>query len=757
MEWIKRNEALLIEELETRRQAGLPIQVVVRVEKITPLMPEYCQIIPDFCHLDVIKEETSASDEDPKREIWERPEEIRKANDFEKLPDGLDDVDEENNGELENMSEVNLSETIISECHLERLESPSLVRESEILRFADIITTENECVVELETLEPLKKLLLDVNNIKINECTQHETLSVSSNNLNSKTQENGYTVEEHIQNDEHQTHGNIDNSIKENCNHEQNTVITNTLLEKDVSYDDNAHYYQTNSSIEVNRKDQQINKLDILNVKSQFFNNCCISAEPKCRTNNMDKYNELSQSNHQVNIIEVPYQENIDKQINHSEVLNTKSQFIKSSTSTESKMIEVSRQENTDKRVSYLDIFNNKYSHLTEPKSNTNRKKYNVFSKNEHHIKIVEVSNQGNAAEQEESSDDSTIKPCDIYNYKYKPRNQNKVTINDKLKQIARLLQDETDDYEEIQSSQVNSRCVSISSDADVDTDWVSFTLSDGESSKSLCLSPSQLRSSHAPSTATETSEIIDLHNKFRDRTRSANLFPQQDITPVEILGFDYTSPSPSPSKSYTSEVVDEACRMCGTSDEPLSDAECLVSLRKYRETRSRLLDVIQKEQRLNRSVIDRPSAMPTFIDTLSVPDNHTRELMYTEYMEKVKERENRLHNKVIRITKASRPLSSGSLQALNDVDAEFLIKARERLEKLGFEADVDIVVNDEYYPKHLVDIVPEDEVCIEEMHKNGESSGLGVYTVFFFRFRFCVFFFFTFFLLTRFLQCGQV
>jgi hypothetical protein len=158
-----------------------------------------------------------------------------------------------------------------------------------------------------------------------------------------------------------------------------------------------------------------------------------------------------------------------------------------------------------------------------------------------------------------------------------------------------------------------------------------------------------------------------------------------------------------------------------------LSDAECLVSLRKYRETRSRLLDVIQKEQQLNRSVIDRPSPMPTFMDTLSFPDNHTRELMYAEYMEKVKERENRLQNKVIRITKASRPLSSGTLQSLNDIDAEFVTKARERLDKLGVEADVHIEVKDEYYPKHLVDIVPEEEVCIEEVHMNGESSGLRV------------------------------
>lgn len=709
----------------------MPIQVVVRVEKITPSMPEYCQIIPDFCHLDIIKEETSASDEDPKKET-------RKANDFEKLPDSWDDVNYEKNGELENISKVNINEIVPSECHLERLESPSLVRESEILRFADIVTTENECVVELETFEPLKKLSININDIDIAECTEHEMSSILSNNSNSKAHEKGCTMEGDTQNDDDKIYKYIDNSLKENCNSKQDTVITNIILHEDCSNDDDAHY-QTNNYIEVYCKDQQINKLDVLNEKSQFHNNYSILTEPKCRTNNIKKYNELSQSNHHVKIIEALHLENTDKQINHPEILNVKSQFVNSSLSTESKTIEVSRQENTDKRVSYLDISNNKYSNSTEHESDTNTKKYNAFSKNEHHVKIVEISHQGNTAEHDESSDDSTIKPCDIYNYRYKQRNQNKVSINDKLKQIARLLQDETDDYEEIQSSQVNSRCVSIASDADVDTDWVSFTLSDGESSKSLCLSPSQLRSSHAPSTATGTSEIIDLHKKFMDRTRSPNPFSQQDIAPIEILGFDHTSPSSSPSKSYTSEVIDEACRMCGTSDEPLSDAECLVSLRKYRETRSRLLDVIQKQQRLDRSVIDRPSIMPTFIDTLSVPDNHTRELMYTEYMEKVKERENRLHNKVIRITKASRPLSSGSAQTLNDVDAEFLTKARERLEKLGFEADVDIVVNNEYYPRHLVDIVPEDEVCIEEVHMNGESSGLVVCTVFF-DFFFCYF-----------------
>jgi len=431
-----------------------------------------------------------------------------------------------------------------------------------------------------------------------------------------------------------------------------------------------------------------------------------------------EKFNELfSQEdvNHKENLNSIYFK---DKHVKNEEVFNTKSQFNNSST-------------------------------LTDLKCNKNTTENNEYIKNEHYFKNIEVPHLDNT-EHEESSDESTIKQYQTFNYKYKKRNKNKVSINDKLKQIAIFLQgDTTDDYEELQILEKTSRCVS-SSDADVDTDWVSFTLSDGESSKSLCLSPSQLKSGCAPSTASETSEIIDLHNKFINRTRSPNLLPHRDTPPVEILSYS-ESPSASPSKSYyTSEVFDEACRMCGTSDEPLSDAECLVSLRKYRETRSRLLDVIQKEQRLNRSVIDRPSSMSTFIDTLSVPDNHTRELMYTEYMEKVKERENRLQNKVIRITKASRPLSSGTLQALNDIDAEFLTKARERLEKLGVESGVDVdgLRDDEYYPKHLVDIVPAEEVCIEEVQMiNGELSGLTVYLRFLFYFV----------LLTRFLLCGQV
>lgn len=667
LEWIKRNEALLIAELETRRQAGLPIQVVVRVEKITPSTPEYCQIIPDFCHLDVIKEETSASDEDRKRDTC----------DFENLPVSRRDGDDEENCELENISEVNHNEATTLECRLERLESPSLVRESsEILRFADVVTTDNECVVEIETLEPLKQLLTkNVNNVEINECTvERGKQNITVKDFQSEAHNiNNCTSDVDIQNDADKIHETSGNQILNNNNkttdrsRKRDQSLTSTLLDKELcehrSYEDIC--YQENP-IEVHRKDKQVNESDVLRTKSQFVNDSFIS---------------------------------------------------------------------------------------TEHKYNTNVNRYNLFSKNEYHVKTV--SHQDDTAKNDESSDDSTIKPCHTYNHKiHKPRGKSKVSLNDRLKEIARLLQDDTDDYEEIQStSQTTSRCVSIASDADVDTDWVSFTLSDGESSKSLCLSPSQLRSSHAPSTVSETSEIIDLHKKFLNRTKSPNFSPHRDAisAAVDILGYD-TSLSPSPSKSYTSEVFDEACRMCGTSDEPLSDAECLVSLRKYRETRSRLLDVIQKEQRLDRSVIDRPSApMPTFIDTLSVPDHRTRELMYTEYMEKVKERENRLHNKVIRITKSSRPLSSGSLPALNDVDAEFLTKARERLEKLGVGADVEIQVKEEYYPRHLVDIVPEDEVCVEEVQMNGESSGLGV----------CGFLFFGFFvvvvLLTWFLQCSQV
>ncbi|CAH1735981.1 unnamed protein product [Aphis gossypii] len=630
LEWIKQNEALLIADLKTRQQAGLPIQVVVRVEKITPSVPEYCQIIPDFCHLDVIREETSASDDDPKKETCECSEKNRNENNFKKLhKDWSSDVDEKKNNELENITEFNASETIASECQLERLESPSLVRDSEILRFADIVTTENECVIDLETLEPLKNAL-KVHNIENNECVGGEICSISNkNDLISEKHNDDYTVEDVKVNKSTIQHEQLINNciVLNSKNGRKNQFITNTLLDIE-SCEDTSVYFQK-KPIEVYCKDKKVNNLSALNTKSKLDN--CFTSDKLSNKPNIKNDNESPKS-----------------------------------------------------------FFNNY---------------------------------QENIEHEEESSDDSTIKQCKAYDYKHKPRRQNKVSIHDKLKQIARLLQDDTDDYEEIQSSQTTSRCVSITSDADVDTDWVSFTLSDGESSKSLCLSPSQSKSCYAPSTISKTSEIIDLHKKFLNRTRSPNISPRLDIAPsVDILGYN-KSRSQSPSKSYSSEVFDEACRMCGTSDKPLSDAECLVSLRKYRETRSRLLGVIQKEQQLNRSVIDRPSPMPTFMDTLSFPDNHTRELMYAEYMEKVKERENRLQNKVIRITKSSRPLSSGTLQSLNDIDAEFVTKARERLDKLGVEADVHIELKDEYYPKHLVDIVPEEEVCIEEVHMNGVWS----------------------------------
>lgn len=648
LEWIKRNEALLIEELETRRQAGLPIQVVVKVEKITPSVPEYCQIIPDFCHLEVIKEETSASDEDPKKEFDERSEKNRKTYNVKKLPNNYEcsDIDEENNRAKDNISEIKLSESFTSDCHLERLKSPSLVRKSVNLRFADIVTTENECVIELETQKQLNNSSLDVNYVvEKNECIEREAWDISSDNSISEKLKSSNPLEgvkncqNLIENENENEKTNDSNDT--DYNQEQNRSITNMSLSNIESCDEDNSYEEVNyqeNLIEINCKDNQVDVLEDVTKNTQFID-CSNSTVELINNTNMDKYNSFSNIKHNVNIFEVPNRDNIDNG---------------------------------------------------------------------------------------ESSDDSTIKQCETYEHKYrKTHNQNNnVSIYDKLRQIAKLLQDDTDDYDEIQSSQATPRCVSIVSDADVDTDWVSFTLSDGESSKSLCLSPSQLKSGHAPSTVSDTSEIINLHKKFLNRTRSPIFSPHQNITPVEILSYG-NSPSPSPTKSYSSEVIDEACRMCGTSDKPLSDAECLVSLRKYRETRSRLLDVIQKEQQLNRSVIDRPSAMPTYIDTLSVPDNHTRELMYTEYMEKVKERENRLHNKVIRITKACRPLSSGSLQALNDIDAEFVTKARERLEKLGVEADVQIEVKEEFYPKHLVDIVPEEEVCIEEVQMNGESSGL--------------------------------
>lgn len=627
-------------------------------------MPEYCEIIPDFCHLEVIKEETSASDEDLKREILEYSTKTCEKNNLDELLNNREnkDSDKENKYEIKNIPRIDSNEINTSECLLERLESPSLVRESEIVKFADIITNVNECVTKLKTPKLLNSLLInEEDNVDTIECIKQE--SSDYNHLCGDKLNNYYT--EGFENNENVCQVKIiennNNLTINNCCDKKNKLITNNLPFKDAYdrvYDDNTFRETLN-----------------------------------CETNYIDIHSECE-----------------NEHTNNVKVLNlTNQQYINSNT--------------------------NNTTHITS-KCTTSIKNNKVFSKNEKN----DVENKENTENELSSgSDDSTIKLYNTNNHKaYKKRSQNNISIYDKLKQIARLIQDDTDDYEEIQSSQTNSRCVSIASDADVDTDWVSFTLSDGESSKSLCLSPSQLKSGNAPSTVSETSEIIDLHRKFLNRMKSPILSQHSDIAPVEILSFS-ESQSSSPSKSYSSEVLDEACRMCGTSDEPFSDAECLVSLRKYRETRSRLLEVIQKEQQLNRSVINPPSSMSMFIDTLSVPDNHTRELMYTEYMEKVKERENRLHNKVIRITKASRPLSSGTLQVLNDIDAEFVTKARERLEKLGVETDVDsIEVKDEYYPKHLVDIVPEEEVCIEEVQMNGESSELSVCI------RFCFLFCFT-------------
>jgi len=644
--WIERNEALLIAELETRRQAGLPVEVVVRVEKITLSSPEYCQIIPDVRHLDVIKEETSASDEDRRQQSGPRQSngDDRQTNGRPSRGDG--------NRESENGREAHTGDPTVLERRLETLESPSLVRESsESVRFADAaVTIDNVGVVfESEIVASSERLLTttttDANHVGNNgRDTDNRLLDDDAN-----------VTEEKIKN--RPLNDDDDDDKTTDClpNELLTSALADNELREDRAYDD-ACYYRP---IEVARRQ--------------------------------------------------------DKRANGSAGL---------------------RQ--------FIDDGGAGFTSLAERERNANE----FVWKNDNRTRTARVSQQDDTDKDDEcSSDDSTIKPCETYGREtHKPPGAGRaVSLNDKLKRIARLLQDDTDDYEEIRSASpaTSWRVSSLASDADVDTDWVSFTLSDGESSKSLCLSPSQLRSSHAPSTVSETSEIIDLHKKFLNRARSPNLSPRRDdaASEVDILGYYSASPSPSRS-SYTSEVFDEACRMCGTSDEPLSDAECLVSLRKYRATRSRLLDVIQNEQRLDRSVIDRPSApMPTFIDTLSVPDHRTRELMYTEYMAKVREREDRLHNKVIRITKAGggRPLSSGSLlPALNDVDAEFLTKARERLEKLGVGADVEIEVKEQYYPKHLVDIVPENEVCIEEVLMNGESSVLDVAcTMFPFRFVF--------------------
>jgi len=297
-EWIKQNEALLIADLKTRQQAGLPIQVVVRVEKITPSVPEYCQIIPDFCHLDVIKEETSASDEDPKKENWECSEKNRNTNNFKKLlEDCGSNVEEEKHHELEIISEVNTSEIITSECQIERLESPSLVRDSEILRFADIVITENECLSDLETLEPLKRLL-DVYNIDNNKCIDREARSIpNKNNLNSGKHKDHFTTEYIKVNKSPIQHEKIINNSKiVNGNRKKNQFITNTLLDIE-SYED--LYFQKHP-IEINCKDKKIKNLDILNTKTQLRNSSAsaeLSSESIMKKNNQFSKNVFN--NHQ--------------------------------------------------------------------------------------------------------------------------------------------------------------------------------------------------------------------------------------------------------------------------------------------------------------------------------------------------------------------------------------------------------------------------------------------------------------------------
>lgn len=354
---------------------------------------------------------------------------------------------------------------------------------------------------------------------------------------------------------------------------------------------------------------------------------------------------------------------------------------------------------------------------------------------------------------------------------------QYRTSVGDRLKRIAKRLRDDAaaaandddDDYDEPASSaatSVRGQSSSIASDTTT-ADWMSFTLSDGESSRSLCLSPGQLRSGRAPSTASETSSLIDMHKKFLDRTVCASppLRRAHVTDTLDILSWNEgVRPAVQrPRRLPPADVLDEACRMCGTSDEPLTDARRLVSLRKYRETRSRLLDVVQTESRSRRrqrqrrrrydggdddddyggsddrsssppAADRRPLSMPAapvLVDTLSVPDRRTRELMYAEYMDKVRERENRLRNKVIRITTNAAGRSAPAPRTFFDVDAEFLTKARQRLDKLGVFVD-DSADDRRYrdydgyyydYPKHLADIVPADEVCVEEVRTvNGES-----------------------------------
>ncbi|XP_050429500.1 uncharacterized protein LOC126838814 isoform X3 [Adelges cooleyi] len=627
LEWIKNNEALLISELETRRQAGSPIQVLVRVEKITPSRPEYCQILPDCCHLDVINEETSASasDEDPKRERPTMPEGPSS--------NGIDPVEMVENKNGDSVQVDSISESVcrsVGEPET-KLESPSLVRKSQELRYAESqVPTKNDDATFVEQIDSDDDVT-----VKEMDCVKRESTAVNCSSWTVTTKSENYA----------------NGFMKLNDILQDDNVVLDKFDEYD-SYNEEQQRLITDMFpiMESQSEEQDYKEVGVRDVAA-VVNGRLTAAHPRGKefleTVGHDGYG--AHDRHRLG----PYQYSSD-----------------------------------DSTV----------------------KDYEVRARVKHHART-----------------DRGRRQIDVR------------SVYEKLRAVARLIRDDTDDYEDTTSYRTVS---GGPSDLDTDSDWLSYTLSDeGESSRSLCLSPSQ--QSRAPSTASEASDIIELHKKFSDRAKIPNPCRSTTVDDlVEILG--YGPPPSSPTcPTYSAEVIDEACRMCGTSDEPLSDAHRLVSLRKYQETRSsRLLNVIQQEcRRSDRSAstvaIDRPPTMTdsnnnnnndncTFIDTLSVPDNQTRELMYAEYMEKVKERERRLNNKVIRITRPGRPLSSSYGTQL-DVDAEFVAKARERLEKLGVDTtDMEFVEpkhDQNGYPRHLMDIVPEDEVCIEEVRMSGVWS----------------------------------
>ncbi|XP_050535771.1 uncharacterized protein LOC126902485 isoform X4 [Daktulosphaira vitifoliae] len=632
LEWIKKNEALLISELETRRLAGSPVQVVVRVEKIVSLRPEYCEILSDSCHLDVIKEDTSNSDEGSESKSI--------ANHHGSLSEILKNSKLEKGNVIKSL--VVNKQNQNNKLDLEKLESPSLVKKSDTSQLMDTdFSAKTISPTLIEVSEKVKNISSDEETIKEIECANKEL-----------------------------TH-NISNCSTIN--------IVQTIL-------NNNNYDMKNYNIDLK------NCENVEDVKDEY-----------------DNYNEEQQR-----II--------------SEIFTEKEPISEKSCNKQSILSKNIYIPNKDLNTEYK--FNrSQYINFNQHVNSNYRKKH------------LEQNLQY-------SSDDSTIKENEVEfirekSLKMKFGNQHghlgTETIYDKLKRVALLIQSEdTDDYEDI-SYRTNSG--GGISDVDTDIDWMSYTMSDnGETSKSLCLSPSQQY--RAPSNASEASDIIELHKIFTGRAKSPNHNRPTFESIVDILGQVESTKS---LVNYSSQVIDMACQLCGISDEPLLDAHRLLSLCKYHDTRSsRLLNAVQQEYR--RSDRSAPVTVSTdrlpvitnnnscndnnmFIDTFSVPDNRTRELMYAEYMEKVKERENRLNNKVIRITKPGRPLSSSSYGSQLDVDTEFVTKARERLEKLGVDTtDVMFVEtrndsqNDEY-PKHLVDIVPEDEVCIEEVKLNGVWS----------------------------------